>query len=93
MEIRLTGTSGMYSTSLRRIVEVILVLVSMTRNSTVPMPCTFAYFPFATLIRLNGTLYDNVVNTLRSLVQLEVAPESKIHCESPGTPLSPKMSL
>ena len=59
--------------------ESIYVLVSMIRNSTVPIPCTRAYFPFATLMRLNGTLCDKVVNTLRSLVQLEVAPESKIH--------------
>jgi len=33
------------------------------------------------------------VKSVRSLVQLEVAPESMIHCESPGTPSMPKISL
>ena len=52
---------------------------SMILSRTVPIPLTSAYLPFATRILLKGTLEDSELNTLRSDVQLEVAPESMIH--------------
>jgi hypothetical protein len=57
------------------------------------MPATLANLPLATRILLKGTSCDSDVKTLMSLVQLDVAPESMIHCESPLVPLTPKMSL
>ena len=65
----------------------------MIRSVTVPMPTTLAYLPLATLILLKGTFFDKDVNTLMSLVQCDVAPESMIHCDSPLVPAMPKMSL
>ena len=59
---------------------------------TLPIPSTLACPPFATRIFLKGTSCDSDVKTLRSLVQLDVAPESMIHCVRPLVPLIPKMS-
>ena len=68
-----------HNTSLRVIVRDVLVVVSTTLRDTSPMPSTYANWLFATRMRLNGTFCEMRLKTLISFVQLEVAPESKIH--------------